>query len=232
MIRAGGVPGTDGCRFDVKDTLPLHGSVELNNRYSANTPAPAQRLPQLRQPLAARPFPRRQLPDLSAGRQRHQIITALLYRSASRRWIGCRSPCRAPRQNSDVSTLGALDSLGKGEIVGLRANYPACPPSAITFIRFSFGFDYKHLPRSSRAERARPVRTPFGTRPPITSRVTLEYSGTCSAKESSPTWIFRSSSISAASAATPQQFDQYPLRRRPQFHLPARRYLAHAGSAL
>ncbi|MGI8437137.1 MAG: POTRA domain-containing protein [Chthoniobacterales bacterium] len=36
-LRAGVEPGTVDIDLNVKDTFPLHGSVELNNRYSAST---------------------------------------------------------------------------------------------------------------------------------------------------------------------------------------------------
>ncbi|MEI9896427.1 MAG: hypothetical protein WDN28_21835 [Chthoniobacter sp.] len=37
VLRAGVEPGTVDIDLQVKDSLPLHGSVELNNRYSPNT---------------------------------------------------------------------------------------------------------------------------------------------------------------------------------------------------
>src|SRR5262249_59196248 len=36
-LKAGVVPGTVDGDLTVNDTFPLHGSAELNNRYSANT---------------------------------------------------------------------------------------------------------------------------------------------------------------------------------------------------
>ena len=36
-LRAGEIPGTVDVDLNVKDTMPLHGSLEINNRYSANT---------------------------------------------------------------------------------------------------------------------------------------------------------------------------------------------------
>ena len=37
VLRAGNTPGTVEVELQVKDQFPLHGSVELNNRYGANT---------------------------------------------------------------------------------------------------------------------------------------------------------------------------------------------------
>lgn len=37
VLRAGRIPGTVDIDLKVKDSLPLHGGVELNDRYSANT---------------------------------------------------------------------------------------------------------------------------------------------------------------------------------------------------
>ena len=36
-LRQGVEPGTVDIDLNVEDKLPLHGSLELNNRYSANT---------------------------------------------------------------------------------------------------------------------------------------------------------------------------------------------------
>ena len=36
-LRTGLVPGTVDIDLEVQDTFPLHGSVELNNRYSPDT---------------------------------------------------------------------------------------------------------------------------------------------------------------------------------------------------
>ena len=36
-LRAGVEPGTVDIDLNVKDVFPLHGSLELNNRYSADT---------------------------------------------------------------------------------------------------------------------------------------------------------------------------------------------------
>lgn len=94
------------------------------------------------------------------------------------------------RQNSDVSTLGAFDSIGKGEIAGLRANI-RLPTLGDYFHSFSFGFDYKHLTQDvftqvnlSGRQQAVLQATPFGHTPTDYLPVTLEYSGTRSAKDS------------------------------------------------
>lgn len=39
QLRPGRTPGTVEAELDVRDTLPLHGSLELNNRYNADTHA-------------------------------------------------------------------------------------------------------------------------------------------------------------------------------------------------
>ena len=52
-LKAGVIPGTVDVDLTVSDTLPLHGSVELNNRYSADTtPLRLNASLELQQPLA------------------------------------------------------------------------------------------------------------------------------------------------------------------------------------
>jgi hemolysin activation/secretion protein len=64
-LRAGVVPGTVDIDLNVEDKLPLHGSLELNNQYNANTvPLRLSGSHQLQQSLAARAHTG---PELSGG---------------------------------------------------------------------------------------------------------------------------------------------------------------------
>jgi len=143
-LKPGVVPGTVDVELTVKDKLPLHGSVELNNRYSANTTP-------LRLDLAVRYDNLWQLGHtIGAGFQiaPERPSDALVYsayyiaRHPSVDWLGLM--LQATRQNSEVSTLGGSNSLGNGEIYGGRflVNLPARKGF---FHSASIGMDYKHF---------------------------------------------------------------------------------------
>ena len=143
-LKPGVVPGTVDVDLTVKDKLPLHGSIELNNRYSANTTP-------LRLDLAMRYDNLWQLGHtIGAGFQiaPQRPSDALVYsayyiaRAPSIDWLGLM--IQGTRQNSQVSTLGGSNSLGNGEIYGGRflVNLPARKGF---FHSLSMGMDYKHF---------------------------------------------------------------------------------------
>ncbi len=143
-LKPGAVPGTVDVELTVKDKLPLHGSVELNNRYSANTTP-------LRLDLGVRYDNLWQLGHtIGAGFQiaPQRPDDALVYsgyyiaRLPSVDWLGLM--LQATRQNSNVATLGGTNSLGNGEIYGARflVNLPSRPGF---FHSMSLGMDYKHF---------------------------------------------------------------------------------------
>jgi hemolysin activation/secretion protein len=128
----------------VKDTLPLHGRVELNNRRSANT------------------TPLRVNTSLSYGnlwQLGHTIGGSFqvspedasevkvfsgfyIWRMRDPDWLSVL--VSYTKQDSNVATLGSSTSLGKGEIMGVRGI--ATLPGADNFFHsLSAGFDYKHF---------------------------------------------------------------------------------------
>jgi hemolysin activation/secretion protein len=141
-------PSGDSGVFDidlnVKDTLPLHGRVELNNRRSANT------------------TPLRVNTSLSYGnlwQLGHTIGGSFqvspedasevkvfsgfyIWRMRDPDWLSVL--VSYTKQDSNVATLGSSTSLGKGEIIGVRGI--ATLPGADNFFHsLSAGFDYKHF---------------------------------------------------------------------------------------
>jgi len=143
-LKPGVVPGTVDVELTVKDKLPLHGSIELNNRYSANTTP-------LRLDLAVRYDNLWQLGhtigvgfQIAPQRPSDALVYSAYYiaRLPAIDWLGLM--VQATRQNSEVSTLGGGNSLGNGEIYGARflINLPA---KTGFFHSASIGMDYKHF---------------------------------------------------------------------------------------
>jgi hemolysin activation/secretion protein len=139
-----GEPGVFDIDLNVKDTLPLHGRAELNNRRSANT------------------TPLRLNASLSYGnlwQLGHTIGGSMqispedqsevkvfsgfyIWRFRDPDWLSVL--VSYTKQDSNVSTLGNSAVLGKGEILGVRAI--ATLPGADNFFHsLSAGFDYKHF---------------------------------------------------------------------------------------
>ena len=144
VLRAGVEPGTVDIDLNVKDTFPLHGSIELNNRYSANTTElrlngslSYNNLWQLGHSLG-----------LSFQIAPERLDDALVFsgyylmRFADVPWLSFM--VSGTKQDSNVSTLGGVAVAGRGEIIGARA-IVTLPTAKDFYHSLSFGLDYKHF---------------------------------------------------------------------------------------
>ena len=142
VLRQGVVPGTVDIDLNVEDKLPLHGSLELNNRNSAGTTGL-----RLNGALSyANLFQLGQTLGLNFQIAPQRLADAQVYSGyyLARVSEGTSLMLTATKQNSDVSTIGGAASTGRGEIVGLRALFDL--PTADKFYQnFSLGIDYKNL---------------------------------------------------------------------------------------
>lgn len=141
-FRPGAVPGTLDVDLVVQDTFPFHGSIELNNRYSANT------VP-LRLDIAARYTNLWQLGhtigfgfQVAPQRPSDAIVYSGFYIAPvpGVDWLSVM--LHGIRQNSDVSTLGGSAVAGNGVVLGGRLLFDL-PGSPGFFQTASFGMDYK-----------------------------------------------------------------------------------------
>jgi hemolysin activation/secretion protein len=143
-LQAGARPQTVDVDLNVKDTLPLHGSLELNNRYSADTTAlrlnAALSYDNLWQrgdaiSLAFQVAPQRPADELIfSGSYTARVpnvdwMTVLLYGLVS---------------NSNVATLGSTNVVGKGQVAGIRGQF-TLPGGTGFFETLNAGIDYKHF---------------------------------------------------------------------------------------
>jgi hemolysin activation/secretion protein len=140
VLRAGQTPGTVDVDLKVKDSPPVHASVDVNNRYTANT------------------SPTRVGVNFSYDNLFNKMHSlALQYQTAPEqpseaRVIAGTYSIPAGDNNrlafyaidtaSDVSAIGALSVLGAGRIYGLRYVMPL-PGSANLSHSFTLGPDYK-----------------------------------------------------------------------------------------
>jgi len=142
-LHAGVEPGTVDIDLKVKESLPLHGSLELNNLYSANTTElrlngalSYENLWQLGHTLGLS-F---QLAPMNVD-DAEVFSGYYLAKLPNSQWS---LMLQGTKQDSNVSTLGGTAVVGRGEILGLRA-IRALPAGKDFSQSLSVGLDYKHL---------------------------------------------------------------------------------------
>lgn len=143
-LRPGVEPGTVDIDLNVKDTFPLHGSVELNNRASPDTTdlrlngsLSYNNLWQLGHSVGA------SFQISPQDRNEVEVLTGY-YIARFPRWNWLSLMLSGTKQNSNVSTLGGIAVAGRGEIVGTRAMITL--PSRPNFYHsLNFGIDYKNF---------------------------------------------------------------------------------------
>jgi hemolysin activation/secretion protein len=135
--------GTVDVDLDVKETSPLHASLELNNRYGPNTDP-------LRLDATVSDNDLWQLGHaLSLSYQTSPQNTSqvrvfsgyYLARFHDLDWLNLM--LQGTKQDSNVSTLGDVAVAGRGDTLGLRAVLNL-PPSENFSDSVSLGIDYKH----------------------------------------------------------------------------------------
>ena len=149
VLRAGRTPGTVDLELRVEDKLPLHGSVEVNDRYSADT-------------TRSRVSANLSYGDLFA--RNHSL--SLQYQIApeepdeSRVLAATYVAPLTPRDllavyavdtQSDVVALGTLSVLGNGRIYGARY-IRLLPAGDGAFHNLTLGFDLKQFEESIRLD--------------------------------------------------------------------------------
>jgi hemolysin activation/secretion protein len=143
-LTAGRLPGTVDVDLNVKDSPPLHGSLEVNNRYSADTTplrvngsVSYDNLWQLGQTVGAS-F------QIAPENPNDVKVFSGYYLAHVPGVDGLSLMLMGTKQDSDVSTLGGIGVAGRGDTVGLRAIF-SLPPRTGFYHSVSLGFDYKHF---------------------------------------------------------------------------------------
>jgi hemolysin activation/secretion protein len=142
-LRPGVTPGTVDIDLDVKDTFPLHGSLELNNRYSPNTTElrldgslSYDNLWQLGHSVGGS-F------QLSPENLSEVKVFSGYYLARIPEMSGLTLALQGTKQDSAVSTIGDLAVAGRGEVIGLRSII-VLPGGKEVSQTLTLGFDYKH----------------------------------------------------------------------------------------
>lgn len=139
-LKPGVSPGTFDIDLNVEDEFPIHGSVELNNRYSPDTS-------ELRLNAAisySNLFQLGHTMGLSGQVAPLDSEDTLVYSGyyLARTSDSVSLLFSATRQDSDVSTLGGGSVVGRGNILSLRTLFDM-PSADGLFQSFSLGIDRK-----------------------------------------------------------------------------------------
>jgi hemolysin activation/secretion protein len=141
-LKPGIEPGTVDINLVVEDESPLHGSLELNNRYSADT-TPLR----LNGALSyANLFQLGHTLGLSTQVAPENTDDALVYSAYYLARVSNKISLltQATKQDSDISTIGGAAVAGKGETFGIRALIDL-PTGENFYQSFNIGIDYKNF---------------------------------------------------------------------------------------
>ena len=171
VLRASTTPGHVDVDLNVQDRLPLHATVELNNRYSANT----THLRLTGEVSYDNLFQSGQSASI-------QYQTAPQHSDDARIWsLSYVVPMRggpvlalyAVRSDSNIAAVGSLSVVGKGNIYGLRYITPLAASRGNFYHSFTAGIDYKDFKQDVLLQGADAVASPARYSP-----LSLAYSAT------------------------------------------------------
>lgn len=148
-LSAGRAPGAVDVDLNVKDVFPLHASVELNNRASANTSALRVNASVTDNNLGGRGDSGGLSFQTAPERRRDAQVFSGYYLTRPAGLGGTAFLVQATKQDSDVSTLGGVAVAGRGESVGARALL-RLPATRNFYQSLSLGLDYKRFDQTLR----------------------------------------------------------------------------------
>lgn len=142
VFHAGRTPGTVDVELKVSDELPLHASLELNNRYSSDT-THTRVIGQLHYDNLWQREHSLSLQYQTAPENTDEVQVAsatYLFRAEGSNDL---NTFYAVHSNTNVAAIGATSVIGSGDIYGVRRIIPLPPPGERYFHSLVLGMDYK-----------------------------------------------------------------------------------------
>lgn len=160
VLKAGRTPGTVDVELKVSDEVPLHGGLEVNDRYTADTSRTRLtaslnygNLFQREHSFSLQYQTAPQEPD-----EVQVFVGSYVFRLAS--MPSTTFAVYGVDSKTDVSALGTLSVIGNGNIYGLRA-IQALPGSPSYSHSVTLGVDYKNFLEDIRLTDLDPLQTPI-----------------------------------------------------------------------
>lgn len=143
QMAPGSQPQTIDVNLDVTDHVPVHGGVELNNRYSRDTEPLRLQANLSYDDLWRAGHSLSVLYSVAPQRRADGEVYAVTY-AAPLADNGLKLSLTGLKSNSNVNTVGSLDVLGKGESATLTATEPLGTVGSY-FHYLQAGWAYKHF---------------------------------------------------------------------------------------
>lgn len=141
VLRPGKTPGTLDVELQLHDSLPLHGSIEVNNYHPQNTSdwrvSAALRYDNLWQRQHSLSVQYQTAPEESREQQVWAATYLARFEASKALLVGY-----GVTTESDTTTVGNLNVIGAGDILGLRLILPIDSDPGL-FHSATLGFDYK-----------------------------------------------------------------------------------------
>ena len=213
ILRPGRNPGKMEVELQVEDQLPLHGSLALSNRQSADTSAR-----RLEAALRYDNLWQRQhslgLRFINSPLDPAQVSVYSLVYSLPVGDDGKRLTLLAVQSDSDVVTAQDFGSQGRGTTLGLRFSVPLPARNSGLFHTLTAGVDYKHLKEASGL-----VGADTSDKPVVYTPFSLQYNAVLPGE--SRTWTFGAGTVFGLRGLTGNQVncddiatvDQFECRR-------------------
>ncbi|WP_251140665.1 ShlB/FhaC/HecB family hemolysin secretion/activation protein [Rhodoferax sp. U11-2br] len=145
VLRPGKTPGTVEVDLKVQDELPLHGNMELNDRYSQDTSRTRLSASLRYDNLWNKQHSLGLTVQTSPNNPKENKVFSANYTMPLSG--GDFLAFYGVKSDSDVAAVGTLSVVGRGTVLGLRYIHPL-PGSEDFFHSASFGADYKDFDQS------------------------------------------------------------------------------------
>jgi len=158
VLKPGSTPGTVEVDLSVQDRLPLHASVEFDNRYTADT-TPLRMIASVSYENLFQRAETISLMYQTSPENTSQVKLGVLSYAGHTPWKGVSWSGYAIRSDSNVAAVGTLAVIGNGSIYGLRLNRDLSSSPTGT-ASLTFGADYKNFGENIRLSNDS-LRTPI-----------------------------------------------------------------------
>jgi hemolysin activation/secretion protein len=158
VLKPGSTPGTVEVDLAVQDRLPVHASVEIDNRYTADT-SPLRLVASVSYENLFQRAETISFMAQTSPQNTSEVKLGVLSYAGHTPWKGVTWSGYAIRSDSNVAAVGTLAVIGNGDIIGLRLNRDLGATEHGTS-SFSFGTDYKHFGENIRLASSN-LRTPI-----------------------------------------------------------------------